>query len=124
MNLEHNKHVPGHTPGSITLLDHQNRVLIGGDPIQEDGDIFMFGIHRDMESYVLGLRHLMERSNEFDWIYPSHAKLPIAVDTIPRLIEGAEKILCGELNGEPRQFHGKKILSYDIGIDRILCDAE
>ena len=43
-------HVPGHTPGSITLLDKGNRCLIGGDPVQEDGDISLFGSHRDMEA--------------------------------------------------------------------------
>lgn len=117
-------HVPGHTPGSVTLLDPLNRILIGGDPIQEDGDIFMFGMHRDMESYVLGLKHLWERSEEFDSIYPSHAKLPVAKDVIPKLIDGAEKILRGELAGEPKEFHGKTILSYDIGVDRLLCDME
>ena len=46
-------HVPGHTPGSITLLDREERCLIGGDPVQIDGEIYMFGLHRDMEAYVL-----------------------------------------------------------------------
>ena len=41
-------HLPGHTPGSIALLDTANRVLISGDPIQ-DGRIFMFGRFRDIK---------------------------------------------------------------------------
>ena len=28
-------HLPGHTPGSIAVLDTANRVLISGDPVQE-----------------------------------------------------------------------------------------
>ena len=40
-------HLPGHTPGSIALLDRKNKWLFSGDPIQ-DGEIYMFGIHRDM----------------------------------------------------------------------------
>ena len=36
-------HLPGHTPGSIALLDRKNRVLISGDPIQ-DGRIFFLHI--------------------------------------------------------------------------------
>ena len=55
-------HVPGHTPGSITLLDREERCLIGGDPIQIDGEIYMFGLHRYMEAYVFGLEHLLERT--------------------------------------------------------------
>jgi len=35
-------HVPGHTPGSITILDKKSRCLIGGDPIQSNGRIYMF----------------------------------------------------------------------------------
>lgn len=33
---------PGHTPGSIMLLDREKRLLISGDTIQA-GDIYMFG---------------------------------------------------------------------------------
>jgi glyoxylase-like metal-dependent hydrolase (beta-lactamase superfamily II) len=68
-------HVPGHTPGSITLLDKNERCLLGGDPIQIDGDIYMFGLHRDMEAYVFGLEHLLKRVAQFDWIYPSHQSI-------------------------------------------------
>lgn len=50
-------HLPGHTPGSIALLDRSRRVLISGDPIQ-DGWIFMFGRFRNMEQYIRSLEHL------------------------------------------------------------------
>ena len=42
--------LPGHTPGSIALLDQTRRTLISGDPIQ-DGRIFMFGIQREINAY-------------------------------------------------------------------------
>ena len=71
-------HIPGHTPGSISLLDVGHRSLIGGDPIQEDGGIYMFGPYRDMEAYVLGLEHVWEFEAEYDFIYPSHAKMPVS----------------------------------------------
>lgn len=45
-------HLPGHTPGSIAVLDVQNRVLISGDPVQAYGRIFMFGDHRNMEDSI------------------------------------------------------------------------
>ena len=115
-------HVPGHTPGSITLLDHEKRCLIGGDPIQIDGDIYLFGPHRDMEAYVFGLERLMERSSEFDWIYPSHAQLKVPVAVIPELIQGAKDVLSGLISGTLRQVHGKQVISFDIEIDRFLCD--
>lgn len=115
-------HVPGHTPGSITLLDKGNRCLIGGDPVQEDGDIYMFGIHRDMEAYILGLKRLLARAAEFDRIYPSHAGLPVTVDIISKLIDGAGDILAGKVQGEPKTVHDQEILSFDVGVSRFLCE--
>jgi len=47
--------LPGHTPGSIALLDRGRRVLISGDAIQ-DGGIFMFGPARDLRAYLKSLR--------------------------------------------------------------------
>lgn len=113
-------YVPGHTPGSITVLDKAHRCLLGGDPIQEDGDIFMFGIHRDLEAYVLGLEHLLQRADEFDRIYPSHAKMPVSKDIIPALIQGAKDIQNGLVEGTVREVHGKEVRSMDIGITRFL----
>ena len=115
-------HLPGHTPGSITLLDRQERCLIGGDPIQTDGDIYMFGLHRDLDAYIAGLENLLKRSEEFDYIYPSHAKLRIGKETIGRLIEGAKRILAGEVQGTEKEMNGTRILSVDAGVSRFLVD--
>ncbi len=112
-------HLPGHTPGSITVLDRKNRCLIGGDAIQEDGNIFMFGQHRDTGAYAAGLRRLLQR-NDFDWIYPSHAKEKVSRDVIPLLIEGAEKILAGQAAWKEAEVHGTKIRVADAGIARFL----
>lgn len=115
-------HVPGHTPGSITVLDPEERCLIGGDPIQEDGDIYMFGLHRDMEAYIAGLERLWTREEEFDFIYPSHAKRKIGKSVIRKLIKGAEDILAGKCTGTEKEVHGIKIMSVDVGVSRFLCD--
>ena len=112
-------HLPGHTPGSITLLDRDARCLIGGDPIQEDGEIYMFGPHRSMEMYIASLERLMERT-DFDGIYPSHAKEKVSREVIPELIRGAKAVLAGELRGEETEVHGQVIRSIDVGPARFL----
>ena len=113
-------HLPGHTPGSITVLDRKNRCLVGGDPIQEDGGIYMFGAHRDMEAYIASLERLMLR-RDFDFIYPSHAKEKVGRDAIPLLIDGARRILAGEIAGTEEERHGRKITVFDAGVSRFLC---
>ena len=114
-------HLPGHTPGSITLLDRSSRCLIGGDPIQADGDIFMFGPQRELSAYIAGLRRL-EKRTDFDCVYPSHAAEKVSRDVIPALIEGAEGILAGEIPGVEAERFGRRIRVCDVGVSRFLCE--
>lgn len=114
-------HIPGHTPGSIAVLDVKGRFLISGDPVQ-DGNIFMFGPGRDMKTYVDSLERLESLADRFDEVWPSHGSFPVSPALIPRLKEAAEKILAGELPGEKKEFHGMSILRYDAGVAGFLCD--
>ena len=115
--------LPGHTPGSIAVLDVKNRILISGDPIQQHGRIFMFGSHRNMEAYIQSLKRLEGRVSEFDEIWPSHADLPIPPETIRMLCEGTEAIRAGKVQGKLEEMHGNKIVAYDLGFCTLLCDA-
>ena len=115
-------HLPGHTPGSIAVLDVRNRVLISGDPIQVNGHIFMFGSHRDLEAYVRSLERLETLRDQFDEIWPSHADIPIGPEAIAKLCEGARDVLAGKIQGVPAEMHGNAITVYDVGISRLLCD--
>lgn len=114
--------IPGHTPGSIAVLDKNNRVLISGDPIQ-DGNIFMFGVQREMHAYLLSLEKLESYRDRFDTIYPSHGSFPVKPKLIDALHEGAERILAGEAEGSDAEFHGMKIKRYDVGVAGFLCDV-
>ena len=114
--------LPGHTPGSIAVLDVAARVLISGDPIQRNGRIFMFGPHRNMNMYIESLEQLEKRKPEFDEIWPSHADIPIDTDTIKMLHDGAQDILAGKVTGNPEEMFGNKIVAYDLGFCTILCD--
>ncbi|MBQ6267274.1 MAG: MBL fold metallo-hydrolase [Clostridia bacterium] len=116
-------HLPGHTPGSITVLDRRSRCLIGGDPIQADGDIYMFGPQRDFEAYIASLRRLARRE-DFDAIYPSHAAEKVSRDVIAPLIDGAGRILAGEVPGTAEERHGQRIRVCDVGVARFLCPAD
>ena len=114
-------HLPGHTPGSIAVLDTSRRVLISGDPIQEHGHIFMFGENRNMKNYIASLEKLENMIGDFDEIWPSHSDLPLAPDCIRRLREGAEKVLRKDIKGKETDFHGRTIFVYDLGFSAFLC---
>ena len=112
--------LPGHTPGSIAVCDEENRVLISGDPIQQNGNIYMFGDHRDLNRYVESLEALLPMLPQIDEIWPSHADLPVPPSVVPALIEGAKKVLAGELKGVEVEAHGRKFTRVDLGITGML----
>ena len=116
-------HLSGHTPGSIAVLDVSARVLISGDPIQQNGRIFMFGAHRNMENYIRSLDRLLRYRDEFDEIWPSHADIPVSPDMIRKLRDGAVEIISGQLQGTPVEVHGNKAVLYDPGFCAFLCDG-
>ena len=43
--------ISGHTPGSIALLDRENRILISGDTVKNDA-IYMFGPGRNLPAFI------------------------------------------------------------------------
>lgn len=114
--------LPGHTPGSIAILDSKHRVLIGGDSIQ-DGRIFMFGEHRNMEKYIESLSKLSQYESRFDTIYPSHSTFPVSTKLIPQLISGAKQILSGEAEGKVIDMFGKSVMLYQFEFAGFLCEV-
>lgn len=90
---------PGHTPGSIMLLEREKRMLISGDTIQ-DGNIFLFGGGRNLPAFRASLEKLKKLSGSFDYIWPSHGTCPVTKDIIPELIKGAGDLAVGYL--EPK----------------------
>lgn len=115
-------HIPGHTPGSVAVLDRAGRFLISGDPIQRNGDIFMFGHGRDLNAYIKGMEHLKEHLSEFDEIWPSHADLPLTPDYIETIEQSAKDILSGKLKGVESDMMGNRVMKYDTGYTVFLCD--
>lgn len=112
---------PGHTPGSIAVLDTKNRVLISGDPIQ-DGQIFLFGVQRELHAYRVSLRKIYGMREQFDVIYPSHGTLPVTANIIPALDQGVGQVLAGELTPKETDMFGNRVKAYNISVATLLVD--
>lgn len=113
--------IPGHTPGSVAVLDVNNRALISGDSIQ-DGNIFMFKEHRNLSLYVESMKKLSMYTDEFDTIYPSHGSFPVFPELIASLIDGAEQIINGTANGKVVDMFGTPVMLYKFPYAGFLCD--
>ena len=90
--------IPGHTPGSIALLDEANRFLISGDSVSA-GPIFMFGNGRSIFAFMTSMERLSAISDKFDTIYVSHGQVLLEKSQIKKLISAAESLVKGELEG-------------------------
>ena len=98
-------HIPGHTPGSIALLDRSNRILVSGDSVQV-GPIYMFGPMRNFPAYLHSLERLEDYMGDFDTVYPSHNEFPVPASIIPVLRREGERLLQGGVDSEPVEVHG------------------
>ena len=113
---------PGHTPGSIAILDVKNRVLIAGDSVQ-DGNIFMFGKYRNMDTYITSLKKLSVYDGQYDEIYAMHGTIPVKPQLIGELIEGAEQIQRGTASAKMVDMFGNDVMLYRFPYAGFLCDV-
>ena len=115
--------LPGHTPGSIGVLDASRGWLFSGDPVQ-DGSIFMFGVEREMHAYIRSLEKLEGYMDRFEFVFPSHGTCPLSSDYIPRLREKAKDVLEGKTKGELIRIHGMNVMKHDVALASFLLDAQ
>ena len=85
-------HIPGHTYGSVAILDVKNRVLYAGDSVQK-GHIFMFGEKRDPEEFEASLDKLIALKGEYDTIFASHDEAFVNSVATERLVISNHKII-------------------------------
>jgi glyoxylase-like metal-dependent hydrolase (beta-lactamase superfamily II) len=95
--------IPGHTTGSIALLDRENRLLIAGDTVSQ-GPVFMFGTFRNFPAYIVSLKRLSGLKSCYDAIYPSHGPCPVANETLDKLLAAAYSYQSGEIEGTAPPF--------------------
>ena len=112
---------PGHTPGSICLLDRENQLLFSGDTISFG--VFLFGDHRDIRTFRKTLDKLQTLGG-YDKVFPCHGACPITPEIIPTLKAVVDGALDGSIQGTktegPPLPDGAEPLSYRVGDCEIL----
>lgn len=91
--------VPGHTAGSIVLLDTANRMLFAGDDNNALVWLFLKGC-TPLEIYLRSLEKLKSRAAEFAIIYPGHNE-PLDATFLDEEIACCKSILDGTGQREP-----------------------
>lgn len=100
--------IPGHTYGSVAFLDVENRVLYGGDTVQ-DGIIYMFGPHRCPDQLKGSLEKLIALCASYDIIRPAHGTPELAKNYAEFVLEDWDAVLNGELDGVDEELLGNPV---------------
>lgn len=103
--------VPGHTPGSICLLDEKNELLFAGDSIQTAPVLMHLDTSLPLSTYFDSIVHVYSFEEFYDRILPSHGETPIDKTVLDELINGVSEILEGKLSGNLEQtFFGEGLV--------------
>jgi len=93
-------HTPGHSPGSVMLLDVVNKVLFAGDTIVP-GAAWLFLDHSEpLQTYLHSLYKIRERLDSDTLFLPGHQPTPLQYSHFTDLITCAEQILASPGIGE------------------------
>jgi hydroxyacylglutathione hydrolase len=100
--------LPGHSPGSIALLDRERRCLFTGDTFFTGTIWLHLSDSLPLREFRTNLQRLQRRSGEFDVMYPAHGELdPLGLSPglIEEMITGISNIINGTVKGEPETTH-------------------
>lgn len=94
-------HTPGHSPGGITLIDRDNRLMFPGDAIYA-GPMFAHNTYGDPVDYRETLRRLADLAGAVDVVYPSHNRVPLTPNDVIAMHEAYEEIFAGRAPDDRR----------------------
>ena len=115
--------IPGHTEGSIALLDANTRTLYAGDSVQ-DGHVFMHGAHRRPAMYADSLAKLVAMEDKFDVVCGFHGTPELPANYVDKVYSAWKKVLNGEIIPTEQNLHNNVVLTYDTEDCGFYCNKE
>ena len=87
-------HTPGHSPGSLCLLDSRDGLLFTGDTFYP-GMLYAHFADSDFDAYVRSLRHLVGLLDQVGHLCPAHNEAYVPTTMLMRVLEAFERIAAG-----------------------------
>lgn len=91
---------PGHTKGSICVLDQERKTLFSGDTVCDQGILLFLPHSASVSDFMHSIQLLIERKSSFENIWPGHHKCPLDLDYLEEYEECAQQILKMPQAGE------------------------
>lgn len=112
-------HTPGHSLGSVCILDQERKWLFTGDTCCKAHVLLQMDYSASLETYSKTMKNLLSRSEEYNLTWPGHHEKPVEIDVLKQFLEATEGILAEILHGNEVEIGRKKtnlLLYKDIGI--------
>lgn len=112
-------HTPGHSVGSICVLDQENGWLFTGDTCCRGHVLLHMDFSAPVTVYAESVKLLLEESKNYSVTWPAHHDTPLQPGILQQYLEAAEGIIGRTMWGEPANILGRsaRLLLYrDIGI--------
>jgi len=109
-------HTPGHSPGSICLLDKKNRILFTGDTFFP-GPLYAYPDDVNIEAYIASIEKMKSRLDEYDYLCAGHNDPWVKSEVISRVSAAFQEIMAGK--GEYKEDKGIRRYYYD-GFDILI----
>lgn len=112
--------VPGHTPGSICLLDKADRILFTGDSPRPGAVMLHLPASLTVQTFFSSMLRLRTFTADFDTIAPAHGEPQPVGTLLDDLITCAAQILDGDQVGKPETTRFGDCLRAEYGSAGIL----
>lgn len=89
-------HTPGHSPGSLCLLDGREGLLFTGDTFYP-GMLYAHFAESDFDLYLQSLRHLVTLLNEVHCLCPAHNEAHVEREMLADALDAFEGIAAGQV---------------------------
>ncbi len=115
--------MPGHTEGSIIVVDRADKICFSGDSIIENLWLFLEestepAVYLDSLKRIRGILS----DSGIEKIYNGHFSYePIALPKLDTMVKAMEMIISGELEGVPVENHAGKGVEYSYDGWKVIC---
>jgi hydroxyacylglutathione hydrolase len=115
---------PGHTPGSVCLLNIKEKIIFTGDSVVAT-PVWLYLEHSVLlKTYYESLRKIKERENSFEILFPGHFPAPLGKEYLDDLIMCTEEVLHSPRIGESIKTYAGEGLLWKHGKGSIIYKPE
>ena len=92
-------HTPGHSPGSLCLLDSRDGLLFTGDTFYP-GTLYAHLEGSDFDAYLQSVRYLVGLLDQVSHLCPAHNETYVLKETLVRVLDAFNRIVTGQVASE------------------------